>query len=173
MPGITPETDLDPRFGEPDATATPWDSTERLLATAEIFWLSTVRPNGRPHVTSLLAVWHDGALHICAGTDEQKTRNITGNPEVVLSTGTPALRGGLDVAVEGRATRVTDPTVLKALADAWEDKYGSDWHYDVAEGGFVGGNGLALVFRIEPSRAFGFGKGPYSQTRYHFPGAGR
>jgi hypothetical protein len=28
---------------------------------------------------------------------------------------------------------------------------------------------LALVFRVEPTTAFGFGKGPYSRTRYRFP----
>lgn len=168
MPSTTPTIDIDRRFGVPDATPTPWETVEQQLVTAEIFWLTTVRQNGRPHVTTLLAVWHDGALHICAGTDEQKARNIAANPDVVLSTGTPALRGGLDVAVEGRATRVTDPTELKTLAAVWEDKYGSDWHYDVIEGGFNGGNGLGLVFRVDPGRAFGFAKDPYSQTRYRF-----
>jgi hypothetical protein len=169
----TPVTDIDPRYGEPGATATPWDTAELHLATAEVYWLSTVRPDGRPHVTSLLAVWRDGAAHICTGVGERKARNLAQNPHVVLTTGTPALHGGLDVVVEGRVERVTDPDELKALAMAWEDKYGAEWHFDVLDGGFDGGGGLAHVYRIEPATAFAFGKGPYSQTRYRFAGGAR
>ncbi|WP_433268807.1 pyridoxamine 5'-phosphate oxidase family protein [Actinosynnema sp. CS-041913] len=163
-----PATDIDPRYGDPGATPTPWSTAEERLATAELFWLSTVRPDGRPHVTPLLAVWHGGALHVCTGQDERKARNLAENPQVVLTTGTNALHGGLDVVVEGEATRVVDPTELQALADVWEAKYGPDWHFDVADGGFANPHGVALVFRVEPATAFGFGKAPYSQTRWRF-----
>ncbi|MGH3615629.1 MAG: hypothetical protein ACRDRK_24135 [Pseudonocardia sp.] len=67
--------------------------------------------------------------------------------------------------------RVTAPARLQVLADAWEKKYGGDWHFDVRDGGFTSGQGLALVFKVEPVTAFGFGKGPYSQTRWRFPTA--
>jgi general stress protein 26 len=164
-----PVTELDARYGEPDARPIPWAEVRAALGAAELFWVSTVRPDGRPHVTPLLAVWRDGGLHFCTGADERKARNVASNPEVVLTTGTNARHGGTDLVVEGRAERVTDPGTLRALAGAWEDKYGADWHFDVLDGGFDGGNGLALVFRVEPTTAFGFGKGPYSQTRYRFP----
>jgi general stress protein 26 len=166
-----PTTDLDPRYGEPGAVATPWADAQRHLAAAELAWLSTVRPDGRPHVTPLLTVWLDGAPHFCTGEDERKARNLAANPQVVITTGAHALHGGLDLVVEGRAARVTDPARLQRLADAWEEKYGSDWHFEVRDGGFGGGQGLALVFRVEPTTAFGFGKGPYGQTRWRFPGA--
>ena len=38
----------------------------------------------------------------------------------------------------------------------------------MVDGGFNGDGGVALVFRVEPVTAFGFGKGPYSQTRWRF-----
>ncbi|MEV0681096.1 pyridoxamine 5'-phosphate oxidase family protein [Actinosynnema sp. NPDC050436] len=163
-----PTTDTDPRYGDPDAPATPWPAARERLADAELYWLSTVRPDGRPHVTPLLAVWHDGAAHICTGQDERKARNLAENPNVVLTTGNDSLRGGLDVVAEGRAQRVTDPGALAELARAWEAKYGPDWHFDVVDGGFTNPHGVALVFRIEPVTAFGFGKDPYSQTRWRF-----
>jgi hypothetical protein len=166
-----PTTQIDPRFGDPEAVPTPWSTAQAHLAAAEVAWLSTVRPDGRPHVTPLLTVWVDGAPHICTGEAEQKARNIAANPQVVLTTGTNVLHGGLDLSVEGRAERVTDPHRLQVLADAWEKKYGSEWHFDVREGGFAGGQGLALVYRIEPATAFGFGKDPYSQTRWCFTGS--
>jgi general stress protein 26 len=163
-------TEVDRRYGEPDAPATPWDDAVRRLSTAGVSWLSSVRPDGRPHVTPLLTVWHDDALHFCSGAEERKTRNLAGNAHVVLTTGDNALHGGLDVVVEGVAERVTDEPVLHDLAAAWERKYGAEWHFDVVEGGFQGGEGVALVFRVAPVTAFGFGKGPYSQTRWRFPG---
>ncbi len=165
-----PQTDLDPRYGEPDATATGWADAVRELAAAELSWLSTVRPDGRPHVTPLLTVWRDGALHFCTGARERKARNLATNPNVVLTTGGNALKGGLDLVVEGTAVRVRDTERLQELADAWEQKYGSDWRFEVQDDAFGGQGGPAYVFRVEPATAFGFGKDPYSQTRWRFAG---
>jgi general stress protein 26 len=171
-PRKEPRTELDARYGEPQATATEWAEAAARLKDAELFWLTTVRPEGRPHVTPLLAVWSDGALHFCTGTDERKTVNLAHNPEVVLTTGANKLHGGCDLVVEGTAVRVTDEVRLTALAAAWEAKYGSEWHFDVREGAFFAGPGDsgtgALVFEVAPRTAFGFGKAPYSQTRWQF-----
>jgi Predicted flavin-nucleotide-binding protein len=163
-----PLTDPDPRYGEPGAPPTEWAEAERILATAELYWISTVRPDGRPHVTPLLAVWDDGALHVCTGAAERKARNIAANPRVALTTGRNDLVGGTDVVVECVAHRVTDPARLAELATAWEKKYGADWHFDVGAEGFTGPGGVAWVFRLDPTTAFAFGKGPYRQTRYRF-----
>jgi nitroimidazol reductase NimA-like FMN-containing flavoprotein (pyridoxamine 5'-phosphate oxidase superfamily) len=168
MPTSRPDTELDPRYGDPGARPVSWAEAERQLAAAEVSWISTVRPDGRPHVTTLLTVWRDGALHFCSGVGERKTRNLETNPHVVLTTGTNALHGGMDIVVEGRAETVTDRDTLRALAAAWGEKYGESWHFEVIEGGFESGTGPARVFRVEPETAFGFGKDPYSQTRWAF-----
>ncbi|RDG35776.1 pyridoxamine 5'-phosphate oxidase family protein [Streptomyces corynorhini] len=167
--GPVPRTELDPRYGDPRAEPLPWPRAVELLDRAEVFWLTTVRPEGRPHVTPLLALWWDGALYFCTGAGERKAVNLAHNPEVVLTTGTNALRAGYDLVVEGTAVRVTDGGRLTALAGAWEAKYGPDWHVDVRDGAFVGlaGN-TAAVFAVYPRTAFGFGKAPYSQTRWRF-----
>ena len=83
----TPRTELDTRFSEPGAQPTSWEDTLEAIKQAEIFWISTVRADGRPHVTPLVAVWLDDALHFSTGADEQKTRNLAGNPRVALTTG--------------------------------------------------------------------------------------
>ncbi|MFF1960207.1 pyridoxamine 5'-phosphate oxidase family protein [Streptomyces sp. NPDC058220] len=169
MPVKEPRTELDARYGDPAATATDWSEAVARLTEAEVFWLTTVRPEGRPHVTPLLAVWWDGALHFCTGAAERKTLNLAQNQEVVLTTGANALRGGCDLVVEGTAVRVTDEARLTTLAAAWEAKYGPDWHFDVRDGSFAGEHGnVALVFQVAPRTAFGFGKAPYSQTRWQF-----
>jgi hypothetical protein len=164
-----PREELQQRFGSPDAPATPWARACEQLERAEIFWVSSVRPDGRPHVTPLLAVWLDDALHFCTGADERKARNIETNPHVVLTTGINELDRGLDVVVEGEAVRLTDEQALGRLATAFENKYGADWHYDVRDAAFAGPEGnLALVFRVAPVRAFGFSRGEFSQTRWVF-----
>jgi PPOX class probable F420-dependent enzyme len=165
-----PHTDVDVRYGEPGATARPWSEAEDALRRAQLAWISTVRPDGRPHVTPLLTVWRDGALHFCTGAHERKARNLGANPAVVLTVSSPA-GGGLDVVVEGVAERVTDDATLRALAAAWEADHGPEWHFDVVDGAFADPYGGALVFRVAPVTVFGFARSPASQTRWRFGGA--
>ena len=50
-----PVTELDTRFSDQDAVATDWEETRRALEDAELFWISTVRADGRPHRRSFTA----------------------------------------------------------------------------------------------------------------------
>ena len=164
-----PQAELDSRYSSEGAVAPAWSEVAALLSEAELFWISTVRPDGQPHVTPLPAVWEGGALHFCTGPEERKARNLALNPRVVLTTGTNTWNKGYDLVVEGDAERVTDDGRLRELAGAWEDKYGSSWHFEVREGYFHHGPGRALVFAVAPRAVFGFGKGePFSQTRWRF-----
>ncbi len=170
MSAAEPRTELDPRYSSPGAEPDHWADGRELLSGAELYWLTTVRPDGRPHVTPLIGVWWQGALHFSTGAEERKARNLAANAEVVLTTGTNTWAEGFDVVVEGRAERVTDAALLTVLARAWEAKYGEFWHFDVADGVFVGAQGnRAEVFAVSPRKVFGFGKGDrFTQTRWHF-----
>jgi nitroimidazol reductase NimA-like FMN-containing flavoprotein (pyridoxamine 5'-phosphate oxidase superfamily) len=161
-------TTLDTRFSDPEAVATDWQETRAVLEAAQLFWISTVRADGRPHLTPLVAVWLDDALHFCTGPDEQKAVNLRGNPQVVLLTGCNDWDTGLDVVVEGEAVRVTDEAMLERLAEAWARKWDGRWRYEVRDGGFEHEDGRALVFEVEPTKVFAFGKGTFSQTRHRF-----
>src|SRR5690349_6617393 len=114
-PAPAPLAELDTRFSDPAAAPRPWEEVLAAVSGAELFWLSTVRADGRPHVTPLPAMWLDGALHFCTGPQEQKARNLEHHPDCVLTTGTPRFRSGLDVVVEGTAVRVTDEALLERL----------------------------------------------------------
>lgn len=168
MPGQKPPTKLDHRFSEPEAGPTPWGDTVAALEAAELYWLTTVRADGRPHVTPLIGVWQDEAVHFCTGLREQKARNLEHRRQVALMTGSNAWARGLDVVVEGTAVRVTDRETLQRLADAYESKYGTDWHFDVGDGVFGAGEEAAAVFRIEPAKVLAFAKEPHAQTTYRF-----
>jgi len=161
-----PVPELDPRFSEPDANPTSWADARRALETAELSWISTVRPDGRPHVTPLPAVWLEDRLYFATGAAEQKAHNLAANPHVVLTTGCNTWDRGLDVMVEGDAERVTDPALLERLAAAWTQKWDGRWRYRVADGAFHHDVGTALVFSVAPTKVLAFGKGTFTHTRY-------
>ena len=166
---MEPLTEQDIRFGDPAAGPTPWPEVRRVLETAELFWLSTVRKDGRPHVTPLPAVWRDDRLHFCTGPAEQKAVNIARNAGVALTTGCNRWKDGLDVVVEGTVARIDDDSRLRALADLWRTKYHGDWDFSVQDGMFHHGGGSALVFEVAPVKVLAFAKGKFAQTRYRFP----
>jgi general stress protein 26 len=166
----TPVTSLDQRFSDPNAIATGWDETRRALETAELSWITTVRADGRPHVTPLVAVWAGGALHFCTGAGEQKAINLRGNPHVILTTGCNNWDRGLDVVVEGDAVLVTDEDALKRLAEAWTAKWDGRWQYQPGDGCFrhEGGEEPVLVFSVAPTQILAFAKGTFSHTKHVF-----
>ena len=130
-----------------------------------------VRSDRRPHVTPLPAIWNDGALCFCIGAEKRKAKNLAQNAHCILTTGRNTLNEeGLDLVLEGDALRVMDNAELERVAALYEAKYGSGWRYDVRDGALVGGEGnVALVFKVVPVTAFGFGKGAvFSQTRWRF-----
>jgi nitroimidazol reductase NimA-like FMN-containing flavoprotein (pyridoxamine 5'-phosphate oxidase superfamily) len=165
----TPTTTLNPDCSEPGATATSWEDARQTLEEAELFWIATVRADGRPHMTPLVAVWLDGALHFCTGDVEQKAANLRSNEKVVLMTGCNTWDDGLDVVVEGKAVRVTDSSTLQRLSAAWASKWDGRWQYEPDDDGFTGDESVkVLVFTVRPDQVFAFGKGKFSHTRHRF-----
>jgi nitroimidazol reductase NimA-like FMN-containing flavoprotein (pyridoxamine 5'-phosphate oxidase superfamily) len=163
-----PVAELDERFSDPGATATPWAKAREVLETAQLSWVTTVRADGRPHVTPLVAVWLDGAVHFTTGPGEQKAVNLARNPHVVITTGCTRWDQGLDVMVEGEARRVTGRARLERLAAAWATRWNGQWRFEAADDGFAHGDadGPVLVFAVKPVKVLAFGKGEFSHTRY-------
>jgi general stress protein 26 len=160
-----PVTKVDARFSDPGASATTWPDTLKAIEAAELFWVTTVRQDGRPHVTPLVAVWHDDALNFCTGIDEQKAVNLRHNKQVVLTTGCNDWENGLDVVVEGQAEQITDSHALERLAKAWTVKWDGRWQYEVGDGCF---HEHVYVFAVRPTRVLAFAKGGFSHTTHRF-----
>jgi general stress protein 26 len=171
MPDSEPDAVLGP-FSSPGAQATPWASALTVLGEAEVFWLSTVRPDGRPHVTPLLAAWSLGGMCFTTGGQERKALNLEHNPHCVLTTGTNALTG-VDVVIEGVASAVEERSSREQAAADFERKYGP--HLTSPEGtwyrlGEAVVAGDVRLYRVAPTVGFAFGKLPTSsQTRYTWP----
>ena len=99
------------------------------LRQEPIIWLSSVRPDQRPHLVPVWFVW-DGseAILIVSEPENQKIRNIRQNNHVTLALETA--QGGDDVVlIEGDAELVEDETLAfqishPTLAVAYIEKYG-------------------------------------------------
>jgi pyridoxine/pyridoxamine 5'-phosphate oxidase len=105
-------------YGDPPI---PWSRALKQLEAApdtqtpRSTWLSTVRPDGRPHVAAVGALWVDGKFYFTSGAGTRKSRNLAANPNCVLSMTLP----DLDLVVEGRASTVTDQATLERLAQRY------------------------------------------------------
>src|SRR3954463_10479600 len=121
--------EIDPRYGAASATPPPGADIDKLLTEAQLYWIITVRADGRPHAVPLVGVWQGGVFAFCTGAEEQKQRNLDGNPHVAVTTGSTGANGwdsGKDVVVEGVAVRVTDPEELRRLGAARVPEEGGD-----------------------------------------------
>jgi pyridoxamine 5'-phosphate oxidase-like protein len=126
----TEVTNLD-RYGAP---ALDWNRAQEALAAGPAsgtFFLGTTRPDGRPHAAGVGAVWLDGDLYFVSGPDTRKSRNLATNPTCTISASLP----GIDLVLEGEATRITDPATLQRLAAHYRETAG--WPAEVEGDAFT------------------------------------
>ena len=93
---------------------------EERLRNDLMIWISTVRPDGRPHLVPVWFLW-DGENVLVFSKPDQKIRNLKQNPQVVLAL--DDTKGGDDVVlIEGVADLPEHGTVTPALP-AYAEKY--------------------------------------------------
>src|SRR5215207_127393 len=54
----------------------PWTRAIERLTSARGYWLATVRPDGRPHVTVVWGVWLHNAFYFGTIPRSRKARNL-------------------------------------------------------------------------------------------------
>jgi PPOX class probable F420-dependent enzyme len=123
----------------------PWSwATERLTRSHD-YWVATVWPDGRPHVTPVWGVWHDDALWFSCSRGSRKARNLAANPAAVATSEDPVN----PVVVEGRATVVQSRSAIADFATWCDTKYRTNYGTE-----FFAAPGNAC-FRLEVVTAFG------------------
>ncbi|HEX2401101.1 MAG TPA: pyridoxamine 5'-phosphate oxidase family protein [Mycobacterium sp.] len=78
-------------------------------------WLTTINPDGSPHVTGVGASFVDGSFWFQSGERTRKAKNLARDPRCALSVATEEF----DLVVEGEAREVTDPPTVAAMAALW------------------------------------------------------
>jgi len=143
--------------GDPQAVI-PWSDAVARLSAANLFWLATIRPDGRPHLRPLFAVWVDGQLCTTTNPAVGKGRNLAADGRCSASTSTDEV----DFVVEGTAAPVTDPDHLQRVFDAYRSKYG--WPAAIVDGAFdapfgapTAGPPPYVPYAITPETVYGIG----------------
>ena len=93
---------------------------DRFLATETVVWLSTVRPDGAPHLVPIWFTWDGTSLLVFSKPGAQKVRNLRAHPVAMLALGEP--EDDFDVALaEARVELVDGPA--RELPEAHLAKY--------------------------------------------------
>jgi PPOX class probable F420-dependent enzyme len=96
---------------------------EQRLREEPIIWLTTVRPDGRPHTVPVWFLWDGETFLIFSQPGNLKIRNLQRNPHVTLAIdGTK--QGGDVVTVEGEAELLSEPS-RNIVVPAYGEKYAS------------------------------------------------
>lgn len=102
-----------------------WRAIDARLGREATIWLSTVRGDGRPHLTPVWFIWLAGKIYIATGTHTQKYANLVGNQDVALSL--PDTTGV--IIIEGEA-HAANRQATEKLAEHFYNKYEWDFRYD-------------------------------------------
>jgi Pyridoxamine 5'-phosphate oxidase len=130
-------------------------------------WLTTINPDGSPHVTPVGAIQLDGVWYFTSGPGTRKSRNLAADPRCVVSVATQPF----DLVLEGSAGRVTDADELRSVADeynrgGWPAQPAGDAltaEYSAPSAGPAPWH----VYKVTPATVFAFGTAePYGATRF-------
>ena len=112
----------------------PWsralEALESAQARTQTPFLATTRPDGRPHVAAVGALWDEGKVYFTSGSGTRKSRNLAQTANCVISMSLP----GIDLVVEGTAAKLTDDPTLQRLAKRYADQ---GWPAIVKDGAFT------------------------------------
>jgi general stress protein 26 len=112
----------------------PWSRALEALESAEpqkqTPFLATMRPDGRPHMAGVGALWDTGKVYFVSGAGTRKSRNLAQNANCAVSMSLT----GIDLVIEGEAERVTDDPTLQRLARRYADQ---GWPASVKDGAFT------------------------------------
>ncbi len=118
----------------------PWKWAEKRLTGSRNYWLSTSRPDGRPHCMPVWGVWFRGAFYFSTGRESRKAQNLAANRHCVVC----PEQGAEAVILEGLAEEITQLKKLPGLRAAYKKKY--KWDLDPKMG---------PIFAVRPRLAIG------------------
>jgi hypothetical protein len=161
------QPDRDVYSGQPFS----WQVVTTRLGEGGWYWLSSIDPDGTPHVTPLFAVWSDDAICVASNPTTRKSRNLLARPGCAITSD----KGSLHLVVEGTARRLIDRTALEHASNAFRATYGwptevRDDMLDAPYGAPTSRGGPFLVFAIDPLLAYGLPTDDsFEPTRWRFP----
>jgi hypothetical protein len=111
-------------YADNPASFVDWGWVAGQLTEAKNYWLSSVRPNGRPHVVPRWGVFIDNRFYYDGSPETRHAQNIVKNPHVSLHLES----GNQVVMMEGTSKPADKPEseFAKQLAEAISKKYSDE-----------------------------------------------
>lgn len=98
---------------------------DQRLRSDLMIWISTVRPDGRPHLAAVWFVWDGEHILIFSQPKSRKVHNLQANSHVVLAL--DDTKGGEDViAIEGEAELLSPGSGVSMSFPAYAEKYSDE-----------------------------------------------
>jgi PPOX class probable F420-dependent enzyme len=132
---------------DPDAAVTA-RRVLPMLTEERVVWLSTVRPDGTPHLVPTWFLWDGDALLVWSKPNAVKVRNLRANPRLMVAVGDP--RADFNVGLIEATAELAVPGAT-AIPDAFFAKYARE----LADARFAMASFRATytqALRIEPTR---------------------
>jgi Pyridoxamine 5'-phosphate oxidase len=130
-------------------------------------WLTTINPDGTPHVMPVGVVQYGGSWYFTSGPGTRKSRNLARDGRCVVSVATDPF----DLVIEGAAERVADADELSSVAQTYA-RVG--WPAEVAGDALTAefsapsaGPAPWYLYRVKPSTVFALGTSePFGATKF-------
>jgi hypothetical protein len=112
-----------PGYGFPEGSKglLSWSWAEQRLKKSHNYWITTVKPDGSPHMMVVWGLWQDGRFLFSTGSKSRKAQNLAENPRCVVSNE----HAHEAVVVEGVA-EIADVAARRKMIPAYERKYDFD-----------------------------------------------
>jgi Pyridoxamine 5'-phosphate oxidase len=153
-----------PGYGLPTGSKgiLPWKWAEDRLKKSHNYWVTTVRPDGRPHSMVLWGLWMDGGFYFSTGRKSRKAKNLEENRHCVIATE----KANEAVIVEGMAEEVMDVAGRRNFLRIYERKYKFDMSSFEAD--IV--NLKEPIYLVRPTVVFGLDEKKFqtAATRWRF-----
>lgn len=138
-----------------------WEAVTERMENSLNYWIATVGPQSRPHVTPVWGVWMDDTFYFDGSPQTRRGRNIATNPAVVVH-----LESGDEVVIlHGEAHEVQEAShdLRLALSKAYGAKYAAKGYAPGPETWAQGG-----LYRLTLRRALAWTSFSEDATRWRF-----
>ena len=138
-----------------------WNWVQERMRDALIYWVASVRPDGRPHVTPIWGAWVDDSFWMEGGSNTRRFKNLADNSASVVT----VERGDDAIIVEGDAERVyeLDAALTQRLLDGYA-KYIESHDYKADADNWKDGG----IWRVRPRKVLAWSNYPQDATRWTF-----
>lgn len=131
-------------------------------------WLTTINPDGSPHVRPVGVIAHEGSWYFTSGPMTRKSRNLARDGRCAVSVATDQF----DLTLQGVAERIGRGDELASVAEAFVR---SGWPAEVAGDALTAeysapsaGPPPWHVYRVNPSTVLAMGTSePFGATKFH------